>query len=111
MLREVVHKSPVEVFVHVAERMALLRQHEHVETLSGADQSLNHTHRVTRMDIVVDIAMNKKQMALELRGDLRIGRDLINECSISLLGNLLLHSVVGLALPAVVDVVVMVSGT
>ena len=91
--------------------MALLRQHEHVETLSCADQGLNHTHCIARMDIVVDVAMNKKQMALELRGDLRIGRDLIYECRISLLGNLLLHSVVGLAPPAVVDVVVVVSGT
>ena len=110
MLGEVVHEPPVEVFVHVAETVALLRKHEHVETLAGAYESLDHAHRIARMDIVVYIAMNEEEMSLEILRDLRIGSDLVDECGVALLGNLFLDSVMSLAPPAVVDIVVMVAG-
>ena len=63
------------------------------------------------MDIVVDVAMDKEEMSLEVLRDLRVGRDLVYEGRVALVADGLLDSVVGLALPAVVDRVVVVSGT
>ena len=111
MLREVIDKAPVEVLVHVTETMALIRQHKHVKALSSLDQGIDYTACICRMDVVIDLAMNKHKMSLEILGNLRIGCNLIVEGSISLLGNLLLHTVMSLAPPPVVDIIVMVSGT
>ena len=89
--------------------MPLLRQHEHVESLSGSDQGVHYAGRVARMDIVVDVSMDQEKMALEVLRDFRIGADLIYKGRVSLLAYGLLYAMVGLAPPAVVDRVVMVS--
>ena len=65
--------------------MTLLRQHEHVETLSCADKCLSYTHRIARMDIVVDVSMYKEKVALEILRNLRICSDLVYECRVTLL--------------------------
>ena len=91
--------------------MALLWKHEHVKALSGTDESLDYTHCITRVDIVVDVSVYEKKMSLEILRDFRIGCDLVYEGGVSLLGNLLLDSMMGLAPPTVVDVVVVVSCT
>ena len=62
---EVVHKTPVEVFVHVAEAMSLVREHEHVEALSCLYESVDHSCGVARMDIVVNVSVHEKKMSLE----------------------------------------------
>ena len=95
----------------VTETMTLVRKHKHIETLSSLDESIYNACSVTRMHIVIDITMNKKQMALKFRSNLRICADLVSECSIALLADLLLHTMVSLAPPAVIYTVVMVTCT
>ena len=56
---EEVDHSPIEVFVHIAESVALLRQIEHLESLAGADERVNHASGVGRMHVVVDFAVNQ----------------------------------------------------
>ena len=109
VLGEVIDHAPVEILVHVAEAVPLLRQHEHVESLSGPDQGVHYTCGVARMDIVVDVSMDEKKMALEVLRDFRIGADLIYEGRVSLLAYGLLYAMVGLAPPSVVDRVAVVS--
>ena len=64
MLREVVHEPPVEVFVHVSEAVTLVRKHEHVESLAGLDQRIDHACSVAWMNIIIDISMHKEKMTL-----------------------------------------------
>ena len=109
MLGEVVDESPVEVLVHVTEGVSLLREHEHVETLSCPDQSVYDADCIARMDIVVDVSMDKEKMTFQILRDLRVCADLLDEGCVALLADGLLDSVVGLAPPAVVDGVVVVS--
>ena len=110
MFREVVDQTPVEILVHVSEGVALLRKHEHIESLAGADQCVDHSHRVAWVDIVVDVAMDKEKMSLEVLRDFRVGCDLVDEGGVALRGDGFLDAMVRLAPPAVVDGVVMVAG-
>ena len=66
MLREVVHETPVEVLVHIAEAVALVREHEHVETLAGLDEGIHYSGCVARVYIVVNVSVNEEEVALEL---------------------------------------------
>ena len=55
---------PEEVFVHVAEAVALARQDEHLEALVGADQGIDHADGVARAHVVVDVARHQHQVSL-----------------------------------------------
>ena len=90
--------------------MSLLRQHKHVESLSGSDQGIDNPDCVSRMDIVIYVTMYKEKMALKVLRDLRISGDLVYEGGVTLVAHCLLDSVMGLAPPSVVDIVVMVAG-
>ena len=107
---EVINHAPVEIFIHVAESMALCREIEEIEALVGLDECVGHTDGIARMHIVVDIAVYEHQMSLEVAGDLRIGVYGVDECCIALLADGLFHAVMGFAPPAVVDAVVVVAG-
>ena len=107
-LAVVVGHTPEEVFVHIAESVALAGEDEHVETLVGADEGIDDTDRVRRMHIVVDITVHEHEVALQVGGNLRIGLDGIYEGCVACL-DLLFDSVMLFAPPAVVDVVVMVA--
>ena len=109
VIGKVVDHAPVEVFVHVTETVALLRQHEHIEAFVGADQGVDHTQRIARMHVVVDIAVHEQQVPLELACDLGVGTYVVDERRVALLAYLLLDAVVRLAPPAVVDAVVVVA--
>ena len=109
VFREVVNQTPIEVLVHVAEAVALLRKHEHIEALAGTDEGIDYTHGVTRMHVVVDVTVDEQQVTLQVLRNLRIGRNLIHEGSVALFSNLFLHTMVSFAPPAVVDVVVVVT--
>ena len=111
MFRKVVRKPPVEIFVHISEGVSLLRKDEHIEAFVGADEGLDDTHGVSRMYIVIDITVDKEKMSLEVSGDFRISGDLIDESGVTLVGNDLLHTMVSLTPPTVIDVIVVVSGT
>ena len=89
--------------------MALAREDEHVETLVGADQGVDHADGVGRVDVVVDVAVHQHQMAFQVGGDLRIGLDAVDEGRVALV-DLLQDTVMLLAPPAVVDAVVVVAG-
>ena len=91
VFREVVNQTPVEVFVHIAEAMTLLRKHEHIETLAGTNQCIDYTHGITRVYIVVNITVNQQQVSLQVLGNLRIGSNLIDKGSIALFADLFLH--------------------
>ena len=91
------------------QNVTLLRQHEHVEAFVGADQGVDHTQRIARMHVVVDVAVHEQQVPLELACDLGVGAYVVDERRVSLFAHLLLDAVVRLAPPAVVDTVVMVA--
>ena len=105
----VVGKAPEEIFIHVAEAVALAREDEHVETLVGADQGVDHADGVGRVDVVVDVAVHQHQVAFQVGCDLRIGLDAVDEGRVALV-DLLQDTVMLLAPPAVVDAVVVVAG-
>ena len=111
MLGEVVHKPPVEIFVHISETVSLSRKHQHIKSFSGTDKSLNDSHSIAGMHIIVNIPVDQKKMAFKICSNFRIGSDLIDKRCISLLGHLFLHAVMSLAPPAVVDIVVVIAGT
>ena len=111
MLREVIDESPVEVFVHVAEMVALFWEDEHIEAVACTVQSIEHTDGVARVHVVVDVAMNEEQVALEVLGNAWVGLDLIYESSVAFGCYFLLDTMVSFAPPAVVDVVVVVACT
>ena len=89
--------------------MTLAREDEHIETLVGADQGVDHADGVGRVDVVVDVAVHQHQMAFQVGGDLRIGLDAVDEGRVALV-DLLQDTVMLLAPPAVVDAVVVVAG-
>ena len=57
--RKVIDHSPIEVLVHVAEAVALLRENKQVETLVGADEGIHHAEGIARVNVVVDIAVDE----------------------------------------------------
>ena len=65
VLREVVGHTPEEVLVHIAETVTLAWEKEHIEALVCTNQRINNTQRVTRMNVLVDIAVNQQEVALE----------------------------------------------
>ena len=111
MAGEIVDHTPVEIFVHIAEAVALLRKEQHVKTLSGTDQGICHTQRIARMDIVVDVTMYEHQMTFQSACDLFVRLDVVDESRITLFADHFLHAMMRLAPPTVIDAVIMVSGT
>lgn len=105
----VVGHAPEEIFIHVAEAVTLAWEDEHIEPLVGADQGVDHSDGVGRVDVVVDVTVHEHQVTFQIAGDLRIGLDAIDERGVPLV-NLLKDSVMLLAPPAVVDAVVVVAG-
>ena len=77
MFGEVVYEAPIEVFVHVSESVSLLGQEEHVEPFACADEGIDNSERIPRVDIVVDIAMYQHQVSFQLLGDLFVRLDVI----------------------------------
>lgn len=69
VLREVVDETPVEVLVHIAEAVALLWEHEHIETLAGTDESIDNADCIAWVYVVVDVAVDKEEMTLEIFSD------------------------------------------
>ena len=63
------------------------------------------------MYVVVNVTVYKEQVAFKVSGKLLVGVYTVFECGITFLRYLLKHSMVLLAPPAVVDAVVVVSGT
>ena len=110
VLAEEVDHTPIEVFIHIAESVALLRQIEHLEALAGAYQGIGHACGVGGVHIVVDVAVHKHQVTFELACYLGIGGYLIHKCGIAFFAHFFLHAVMGFAPPAVVDVVVVIAG-
>ena len=107
---EVVDEPPVEIFVHVAEAVALAGEDEHVEAFARPDERIDDAEGVGRVDVVVDVAVHEEQVALEARGYLGVGGDFVGKSGVALLGDDFLDAVVGLAPPAVVDAVIVVAG-
>ena len=106
---EVVNQSPVEILVHIAKAVTLRRQIEHIKTLVGTNQRIYYTRCISGMNIVVNLAVNEQQVTLQLLGNLGVATNLVDECSVALIRNFLLHAVVSLAPPAVVNLVVVVT--
>ncbi len=107
---EVVGQLPEEVLVHRAEAVVLAGQDEHVEALVGLDKGVDHAYRIARVDVVVHVAVHQQQVPFQARGQLGVGRYLVDERGVAVLVDLLLDAVVLLAPPAVVDAVVVVAG-
>ena len=106
---EVVNQTPVEILVHIAKTVALCRQIEHIETLVCTNQSIHYARCISGVNVVVNLAVNEQQVALQLLGNLGVTANLIDECSVTLLAHLLLYAVVSLAPPTVVNLVVVVT--
>ena len=109
MFGEVVDKTPIEIFIHVTEAVSLLRQHEHIKSLTRSDKGVNNPDSVAGMNIIIDVAMYKQKMSLQILRNLRICSDLVDEGSVTLVAHRFLDSMMGLAPPAVVYVVVMIA--
>ena len=109
IVREVVNQTPVEILVHIAKAVALRRQVEHIETLVSANQSIHYARCISGVNVVVNLAVNEQQVALQLLCNLGVAANLIDESCVALIANSLLHAVVSLAPPAVVDLVVVVT--
>ena len=111
VLCEEVEEAPVEVFVHVAEAMTLGGEHEHVKAFVGVDEGMNNTLGITRVNVVVDVAVNEHETTFEILGDFGVCLDRVDKCSVTFFRYFFFHTVVGLAPPAVIDVVIVVTGT
>ena len=109
MLGEVIHQTPVEILVHIAEAVTLCWQIEHIETLVGANQSIHHARGVTWVYVVVNLAVYQHQMTLQVACNLWVALDAVKECCVALVIHLLLHAVVSLAPPAVVNLIIVVT--
>ena len=110
MLAEVVDHTPVEVLIIILKVVLLAWHDEHVEALACTDQLVDHTDAVTRMHVIIHIAMDEEQVTLEVLGELLIGWHMSIEGDVAILVGLLGHAMVLLTPPAVVDVVVMIAG-
>ena len=106
---KVIYHSPIEILVHIAKSVTLCRQIQHIEALVCANQSVCHARRVSWVNIVVNLTVNKHLMPLQTTCQLGVTADSVNECSVALVAHLLLYAVVCLAPPAVVDSVVVVT--
>ena len=42
MFGEVVYQFPIEIFIHIAESMTLLRKNQHIKTFPGTNQCINY---------------------------------------------------------------------
>ena len=111
IVREVVNQTPVEILVHIAKAVALRRQVEHIETLVSANQSIHYARCISGVNVVVNLAVNEQQVALQLLGNLGVAADFVNKCGVALVVNLLLYAVVSFAPPAVVNLVIVVTRT
>ena len=95
--RKVIDHSPIEVLVHVAEAVALLRENKQVETLVGTDEAIDDAEGIARVNVVVDIAVNEHEVALELAGYLGVSLDAVHERSVAFSAYFLLDTVVRFA--------------
>ena len=109
MLREVVRHAPEEVLVHIAKAVTLARQQEHIEALVSTDKSVYNTQGTTWVNVLVDIAVNEEEVTLEALCEFVVSRDVVLEDGLAILLNLA-DTVVLLAPPTVVDVVIVVTG-
>lgn len=89
--------------------VALAGNEQHIETFPSFDQFINDDNGIGGVDVIIHIAMNQEQMALQVLRQLLVGRDLALERDISSLVGDLVHAMVLLAPPTVVDVVVMIT--
>ena len=106
--REVVAAQPVHVARHRLERVAHAGQHEHVEALVRLDQRIGQAIRVRRVHVVVDVAGDQHQVALQVLRQLRVLLDVVLEGDLAVLLDFL-DAVVLLAPAVVVDVVLVVA--
>ena len=104
----VIGHAPEEILIHVAETMTLAREDEHIETLVRTNEGIDYANSVRRMNVIVDVAVHEHQVSFQVGSYLRISLDRVNKCGISC-SYLLLDSVMLLAPPSVINVVVMVS--
>lgn len=91
--------------------MTLSGEYKELKALISLDQGIRHTDCVAGVDIVVDVSGDKHEMTFETGSKLRVCVNLIYESCVSFLCHSLLHSMVGLTPPTVIDAVVVVSGT
>ena len=102
MLREVIDATPEDVVRHRAEPVADARQQHEVEALVRADQRVNHAIGPRRMHVVVDVAGDQQQLALEILGDVLVLLDVVFELDLVAFLDLA-DAVVLLAPPPVID--------
>ena len=79
VLREVVDAPPEHVVAHRREAVALARQQDEVEALVGADERVDHAVRAGRVHVVVDVAGDEQQLALQVLGDVLVLVDVVLE--------------------------------
>ena len=88
--------------------MTLSGEDEHIEPLVRTNEGIDYSNSVRRMNVIVDVAVYEHQVSFQVGSYLRISLDRVNKCGISC-SYLLLDSVMLLAPPSVINVVVMVS--
>src|SRR5262245_49684042 len=81
MLSEVLPHALIEIGLHRAEAVGLAGRDQEVKALVGFDQCVHHANGVGGMDVVIHIAMNQEQMALEVGGHFRVRRNVDFEVS------------------------------
>ena len=108
VLREVVGHTPEEVLVHITEAVTLTRKQQHIEALIRANQRIHNAESTARVYVLVDIAVYEQQVTLKARCKLVVSRDVILKDSLAILLHLA-DTVMLLAPPAVVDIVIVVT--
>ena len=84
-----VSHSPEEILCHIAKCVSLSRKHKHLETFVGSDKGVNNSDGVTRVYVVVNVTVDKKQVAFKVLGKLLVGVDAVFEsCKVNKLGKL-----------------------
>ena len=105
---KVINQTPVEILVHIAKAVALSREKQHIETLVRADKCIHYTQGAARVYILVDVTVYEQEVTLKALCKLVVRRDMVLENSLAIT-LYLADTVVLLAPPAVVDVVVVVT--
>src|SRR5690606_23949537 len=111
MFSKVVCHFPEKIFGHIAERVCLSWQQDKIESFVCFDEGVHHSDGVGRVNIVIYIAGNNKELFFKVFGKLTVFVDVIDKGSISFFCYLLLYAMVSFRPPTVVYVVFMVSST
>ena len=90
--------------------MALTGDEQHVEALPSLDQFIHDNDGVGGVYVIIYIAMNQEQMAFQVLRQLLVGGNLAFKRDVARLVGDLLHAMMLLAPPTVVDVVVVITG-